>query len=292
MRYCSTVFAGIFILFFGAGGGVQAQTGPEISVSSGISLATARMQRTNLPQAFRANSDPASATTLRVSWPIRAAWSVDVYQHMAGLASGIRFDSTPKLGRQRFGSGFFPAHLLLTGLALRNTTLWQISPSFTLSGSLGIAFGWTPRPYRLGAFSLFPSSWPASQPPQPSQPVVYWNARQLHRSTWLLSLEALLRYELPKRRCVLLTVGYYAGMRRLWEVYSTRAAYLEPDRVTVREGSFVIPNRGSHVVAQLGYGWPLRPLAAATPRWHTPRYSLPLSSPGASGEDDLLEEEE
>ena len=248
-----------------------AQQGPQLSLSTGVALSQATMQRyAATPRSFRPEHGLALAAGVRFSYPVSPDWALEIVQGVADLQPGVRY-RIPSGGRS---AGIGAGALLQTGLAVRRTNLWQISPRLQLDAALTGAYAWLARPCR----NDYASSW-FSQQTQPtfSQPIAEWTTRQRHRATVLLGGEAQLQYALDARHSLLLSLGYNRGLRTLVESRSQQLRYLD-DNGQVQSGGFVLRNRGSYATLQLGYGWQLGN-PAGWPTTHTPRYGrLPALS--------------
>lgn len=72
---------------------------------------------------------------------------------------------------------------------------------------------------------------------------------------------------------MLLTATYQRGLRKLGEVRSTQADYLDANGA-VQQGSFMLSSYGSYGSVQLGYGLRLGAIVIARSKHPTPRYSI------------------
>ncbi|WP_200793387.1 hypothetical protein [Hymenobacter lapidiphilus] len=229
------------------------------------------------PRAFRAGNTLGLTGELRLAWPLAPQWALETMMGLTELQPGIKY----KLRDGSRSSGIGPGPLLQTGLALRRPELLTFGPRLSLDATLGAAVAWLTRSYptdRLNELN------PGQRQPAPGRPVVVYDSRQRHRSTWLLSGDVRLRYALTPSHNLLLSMTYTQGLRPLVESRTQRLSYLDANG-TPQEGGFVLRDRGSRAALQLGYGWLLgRAEERATVR--TPRYGRAPALPEEPAEDE------
>ncbi|HEX8425656.1 hypothetical protein [Hymenobacter sp.] len=258
---------------------LQAQRGPELSLSGGFSLSKSAITRYQLPPAFQTSSYFNTGAALRLTIPLSTRFGLGLEQRVTGLAQGIRY-RYQNGGSRSTGIGLNTIHQ--SGISLRLYDIARLGPRWNLDALLTGAYSWTGA-YNKGTvvYQLLGSEQPF--PPRTDAPQVRVEERWLKNGIPTVGTELQLAFELSSRQALFLMVGYQRGVERLLEVRSVRAEFLD-EAGMIRQGSLTIITRCSYGTAQLGYALRLSPRQATGKTHSTPRYSL-------DAEDDTLNTE-
>lgn len=277
LPFCSLLFArslcGGCALLFLVSSAARAQGEWQLQASFGPNQPHQHFSyRSAVPPGLYGHLDLSVAGSLRLTRQLTERLRLGLEQRMASQNLHLRYRSRAPLPTGRTTAGYYSGALHQTGLSLD----WLLigDPRWELTGSLNASAGIGASRFSNWQEEVWHTDYTAG-----GQSLTL-RGRRLRRVGVLAGAELRLIYWVGDGpHGLLVSLGHQQGLLPLLAFESREFSYPVPGGGR-QSGGFEVRSNGSYGLLQLGYCIAFgRRRAAPTPRWHTPRYSLPPAQP-------------